>query len=304
MPELPEVENLRRGLVKTVKGQTVKSVLIRWPKLVSGRGSMRKASAAAVRQFIRGVAGRKIAGVERRGKNLIIVLSGGGRVVVHLKMSGGFRYHPGGKWGKSGSETSAGRRRRQSKQAEALLPGKHDHIIFRLSKGTLIYNDTRKFGYLIYYPGASAAESHFAGIGVEPLSQEFTPLYLDKALKKKHSRIKTVLMSQSVVAGLGNIYCDEALFLAGVRPMRRASALKPAEMKKLHRVIRQVLSRAIKLGGSTVFTYRTMEGKRGRYADERWVYGRAGDECRRCGARLIGIRINNRATTYCPKCQR
>lgn len=284
MPELPEVENLRRSLIAAVRGQNIKSVLIRWPKLVSGRGNLRKASAAAVRRFSRGVSGRQIVGIERRAKNLIFVLSGGRRVVAHLKMSGQFAYH-------------------LEKDAPGAY-GKHDHIIFKLSKGTLVYNDARKFGYLTYYSDVSKAENHFAGIGVEPLSPAFTPRYLENALGRKNGRIKTVLMNQSVVAGVGNIYCDEALFLAGIRPARRASSLKPGEIKKLHRAIRQVLSRAIKLGGSTVFTYRTMEGKRGRYADERKVYGRAGERCLKCGTRLVGIRINNRATVYCPRCQK
>lgn len=274
---------MRQSLTAAVKGQTIKSVLVRWPKLVSGRGNLRRASRAAAREFGRGISGRKIVRVERRGKNLIIVLSGGKRIVVHLKMSGRFAYYPG----KIPREWS-----------------RHDHIIFKLNKGILVYNDARKFGYLIYYPNASAAENHFAGIGMEPLSPKFTPKYLESALARKNGRIKTVLMSQSVVAGLGNIYCDEALFLAGIRPTRRASSLKPEEIKKLRLAIRQVLSRAIKLGGSTVFTYRTMEGKRGRYADERKVYGRAGEGCKKCGARLTGTKINNRATVYCPRCQK
>lgn len=284
MPELPEVENLRRSLVAAVKGQRIKSVLVRWPKLVSGRGNLRKASAAAVRGFLRGVSGRRITGVERRAKNLIVVLSGGRRVIVHLKMSGRFAYYRG-------------------KEVPREW-GKHDHVIFKLNKGALVYNDARKFGYLIYYPDESHVGEHFAGIGVEPLSREFTPQYLKEALARKNARIKTVLMSQSVVAGLGNIYCDEALFLSGIRPDRRASSIKPAEAKKLHRAIRQVLSRAIKLGGSTVFTYRTMAGRRGRYADERKVYGRAGEKCLKCGARLIGMKMNNRATVYCARCQK
>lgn len=304
MPELPEVENLRRSLAAAVKGQRVKKVLVYWPKIVSGRGNARRASRAAARKFARGVSGRKICGIERRGKNLIFLFSGGRRVIVHLKMSGGFRYYPAGKYGKPGNETPAGRRRRQNKIAKVILPGKHDHVVFQLSKGTLVYNDARKFGYLIYYPAAKEAEKHFAKIGVEPLSREFTPQYFEEALARKNARIKTVLMSQAMAAGLGNIYCDEALFLAGIHPTRRASSLKPAEIEKLHGAIRQVLSRAIKLGGSTVFTYRTMEGKRGRYVDEHKVYGRAGEKCKKCGARLKGIRINSRTTVYCPRCQK
>ncbi len=278
------MENMRRSLIAAVRGQTIRNVLVRWPKLVSGRGNLRRASQSAVLRFARGIAGRKVVSIERRAKNLIFVLSGGRRVIVHLKMSGRFAYYRGKE-----------------------IPqqwGKHDHIIFKLSRGTLVYNDARKFGYLIHYPDESRAKEHFAKVGAEPLSREFTPQYFEEALARKNARIKTVLMSQLVVAGLGNIYCDEALFLAGIRPSRKASSLKAEEVKKLHRAIRQVLSRAIKLGGSTVFTYRTMEGKRGRYADERKVYGRAGEKCKKCGSILRGIRINNRTTTYCPRCQK
>lgn len=274
---------MRRSLAAVVKGQKIKDVLIRWPKIVSGRGNLRKASFWAVREFRRGILNRKIIGIERRGKNLIFILSAGRRIIVHLKMSGRFAYYRAVEIPKNWS--------------------RHDHIIFKLSRGTLVYNDTRKFGYLIYYPNERKAEGHFTGIGVEPLSSKFTAQYLEKAFARKNARIKTVLMDQSVVAGLGNIYCDESLFLSGINPTRKASSLKPEEIKKLHRAIRKVLSRAIKLGGSTVFTYRTMEGKLGRYADEHKVYGRAGEECLKCGSRLCGIKINNRATVYCSRCQ-
>lgn len=290
MPELPEVENMRRGLIAAVKGQTIKYALVRWPKLVSGRGNLRCASRAAVREFTRGVSGRKILGVERRGKNLIIVLSGGGRIVVHLKMSGHFRYcrEEGIKRGKKGEYKF----------------DRHDHVIFRLNRGILIYNDARKFGYLIYYPDASRVEDHFAGVGVEPLSSAFTPRYLESALSRKRGRIKVVLMDQSVVVGLGNIYATETLFLAGIRPTRRASSLRQPEIGKLYRAIRWVLRRAVRLGGSTILTYRTMEGKRGRYADNFLVYGRQREKCRQCHKPLKGIKVNGRATTYCPACQK
>jgi formamidopyrimidine-DNA glycosylase len=287
MPELPEVENLRRSLAAVVMGQTIKRVLIRWPKLVSGRGNIRRASRGAAREFARRVKNQKIVGIKRRAKNLILILSRGGRIVVHLKMSGRFRFV-----------------KREAGSAGQITPNKHDHIIFELSKGLLIYNDTRKFGYLIYYPDASAAEGHFAGVGAEPLSSKFTPAYLKNALGLRRGRIKTVLMGQAVVAGLGNIYCDEALFSAGIRPTRKASSLAPGEIRKLHRAIRRVLLRAIKLGGSTILTYRTMQGQRGRYAEELKVYGRAGKRCVRCSRRLLGTRIANRTTVYCPRCQR
>lgn len=283
MPELPEVENMRRSLESVVKGQTIADVRIRWGKIVSGRGSARKASPKAIRKFKEGVRSRRIEGFDRRGKNVIFILDDGGRIVVHPKMSGRFLY-------------SVGR--------NSFRPMPHDHVVFKLNQGILVYNDPRKFGYVLYFPDAKMTEEFFEGMGVEPLSSHFTATYLEKALSRKRGRIKTALVSQSVVAGLGNIYCDEALFLAGVRPTRPGTSLKRTEISKLHRSICSVLKKAISLGGSTVLSYRTMEGEPGRFAEMMRVYGRAGEKCFNCRKPLVGIRINNRATVYCPQCQR
>jgi formamidopyrimidine-DNA glycosylase len=283
MPELPEVENMRRSLESAVKGQTITDVRIRWGKIVSGRGSARKASAKAIRKFKEGVHGRKILTINRRGKNVILILDDGGRVVVHPKMTGRFILYKG---------------------RNKFRPAEHDHVIFNLSGGNLIYNDPRKFGYVLFFPDTKTAGDFFSRLGVEPFSTQFTSTYLVKALSQKRGRIKTVLVNQSLVAGLGNIYCDEALFLAGVKPTRPGTSLKPNEISKLHRAIRSVLKKAISLGGSTVLSYRTMEGQPGRFAGMIKVYGRAGEKCFRCRRRLVGIRINNRTTVYCQKCQR
>jgi len=282
MPELPEVENMRRSLESVIKRQRIKHVTIRWGKIVSGRGNRRKASVGALMKFRKGVQGRKIEAIQRRGKNVIFILDDDGRIVVHPKMSGRFVYYA------NGNEYRA---------------GIHDHVVFQLTSGILVYNDPRKFGYVLYFPRVQECETFFNGLGVEPLSAEFTSSYLRDSLSGRRGRIKTLLLSQSVVAGLGNIYCDEALFQAGVKPTRPSGSLNPVEVRKLHRAIGNILKKAIALGGSTVLTYRTMWGKEGRFTKLIKVYGRAGEICSRCGIRLEGMRINNRATVYCSRCQ-
>jgi len=160
------------------------------------------------------------------------------------------------------------------------------------------------FGYVLWYPSEAAArEAHFKDPGVEPLSAAFTPGYFRTALKKSGARLKTVLMGQSVVNGLGNIYADESCFAAGVLPARRANSLTTAEADKLQGVIKKILTRAIEAGGSSVSTYRLLDMSRGNYAREHKVYGRAGKPCVRCGQLLSKMLIQSRTTVFCKKCQ-
>ena len=299
MPELPEVENLRIGLAKNILNQKIIDVEIRKPKLVAGIGTLRKISAKKKTEFIKGVTGEKFTGVERRAKNLIFKLSHEKIILAHLKMSGQFVYQE-----KNGKNAIIGGH--PIELSETLLPNKHSHIIFRLNNGVLYYNDTRMFGYLLYYPGQKAfeAENHFAIYGIEPLSKEFTSKYFFEALKNKKGKIKAVLMSQEIVTGLGNIYADESLFEAKIRPDRPASSLSNKETEKLRRVIIRILKRAIKVGGSSVATYRLLDNTRGNYAREHKVYGKAGEKCVNCGTQLKKIIIQGRTTIFCENCQR
>src|ERR1035437_6266288 len=218
MPELPEVENLRMGLAKNILNQKILNVEIRKPKLVSGKGTLRKISIKKKTQFIKGVVGEKFIGVERRAKNLIFKLTHGKILIAHLKMSGQFAYSPfeallarrslGVAWAKKGKAIIGGH---PIELSETELPNKHSHIIFKLNNGVLYYNDIRMFGYVLYYPNLKAfeAENHFAMYGVEPLSGEFTPKYFFESLKNKKGKIKAVLMDQRIVTGLGNIRSEE-----------------------------------------------------------------------------------------------
>ena len=181
MPELPEVENLRLGLEKVLINQKIHKVIVTKPKLVSGNGTLRKASNGKKSEFIKNIAGEHFVGVERRAKNLIFKLSHGKIILVHLKMSGQFVYKPF-----SNSKTISGGH--PIELSENQLPNKHSHVIFHLENGTLYYNDTRMFGYLLYYRNTKTfeKEGHFVDYGLEPFSKEFTAKYLYASLKNNH----------------------------------------------------------------------------------------------------------------------
>ncbi|MBI3305631.1 DNA-formamidopyrimidine glycosylase, partial [Candidatus Nomurabacteria bacterium] len=189
---------------------------------------------------------------------------------------------------------------------ERELPNKHTHVIFELERGTLFYNDTRMFGYLLYYSTIELFEggNHFEALGLEPLEKNFTINYFAESLQKKKGKIKAVLMSQDIVTGIGNIYADEILFEAKIDPSRIASSLKPNEVAKLHGKIIDIMRRAIKAGGSSVATYRMLDESRGNYAREHKVYGKGGKMCLRCAKPLEKTIIQSRTTIFCPRCQK
>ncbi len=308
MPELPEVENLRIGLEKAILGQKVLKVEVRKPKLVSGNGTLRKASNKKVKDFELGIKGEKFIAVERRAKNLIFKLTHDKIIIAHLKMTGQFVFKP-----KSGKQITGGLASPKLvvgghpiEISESTLPNKHSHIIFTLENGMLYYNDTRMFGYVLYYPSAKAfeKENHFRLYGVEPLDKAFTVKYFTESLKNKKSKIKTVLLNQDIVTGVGNIYADESLFEAGILPTRSASSLSKTEIEKLRNAIVRIMKRAIKVGGSSVATYRLVDNSQGNYAREHKVYGKAGKLCTKCKTKLEKTLINTRTTIFCPRCQR
>lgn len=298
MPELPEVENLRKGLESHILGQKILDVKVNKPKLVSGKGTTRTASTKRVKEFTNGLTKEKFIAVERRAKNLIFKLSDNKIVLAHLKMSGQFVYKDRNKESVIGGHPI--------ELSEKTLPNKHTHIVFKLERGILYYNDTRMFGYVLYYPNDDSfqKQNHFINLGKEPLDKSFTLEYFLESLKSKKSKIKSVLMGQDVVVGVGNIYTDESLFESGIQPTRIANGLSIDEVKKLHKAIIRIISRAIKVGGSSVATYRLLDESRGNYAREHKVYGKSGKNCFRCGTPLQKILIQTRTTIFCPKCQK
>jgi formamidopyrimidine-DNA glycosylase len=299
MPELPEVESLRLGLVKALVGAKIKKVKVTKPKIVSASGTVRKENKLKVKEFEAELAGRKIESIERRAKNLIFKFDNASLMLVHLKMTGQLVFVGNEKDQKIGG----GHPIQESTQD---LPHKHTHIIFELDNGNLYYNDVRQFGYLLYFKNEEEFEKqdHFKGIGAEPLSDEFEYNTFAAKLKKKDSPIKVVLLDQTVVVGCGNIYADETCFAAGIMPNRKAKSLTKAETAKLFFQIKRILKLAVESGGSSIANYLLVDGSRGNYADYHMVYGRKGKNCLTCNTKLEGIKIGGRSTVYCPTCQK
>ncbi len=274
MPELPEVETIRRQLNKAVKGKRIDQVDVHF----SGRINM------SVEKFRGRIEGRRIESVGRRAKILILNLSGGCSVVIHLKMSGKLLLVPPNH-----------------------EPGKHTHIIFHLSDGqVLFFDDMRKFGYVKVVDTNQIEEKIFAlaGFGVEPLSDLFNEKTLTDCLyRHPRSALKPLLLSQKCVVGIGNIYADESLWKARIRPDRKAGDLSGREIDRLHRAIKNVLTKSIEAGGTSFDQYRDTAGGRGGFVKSLEVYGRDGQECSRCKSVIQKIRLGGRGTHYCSRCQ-
>ena len=294
MPELPEVETVRRGLLPVLEGKRI-------AKLDQNRKDLRFPLPA---DFAARVRGRKIERLERRAKYLLAHLSGGDVLLMHLGMTGRFTVHAPAsgpeRVGKYVHETSADR--------------KHDHVVFHMEQGaTVTYNDARRFGFMLLIPEAELQEHPLMhGLGVEPLSADLSPEYLARRAAGKKVDLKAFLSDQRIVAGLGNIYVCEALFRAGLSPLRKAATIatrsgRPTERaEKLVAAIRAVLKDAIAAGGSSLRDYRRADGALGEFQHTFAVYGREGKPCGRKGCRGTVKRIvqSGRSTFYCPKCQR
>lgn len=298
MPELPEVESVKTSLLPYLKGQKVKSVKVWYPKLVSGKGTKRDADPLKVEEFEKELEGEEFKGITRRAKNLIIEFVSGKALLIHLKMTGQLvykEYRKGGDIAKGGHPIQ-----------ENEFPNKHTYITFELEKGQLLYNDVRMFGYVLYFPTVAEimAGGHFDGLGLEPYDPVFTEEYFVKEMQKRRGVLKRVLMSQEVVVGLGNIYCDEACFDAGVRPDRAANDLSEEELKRLYASVRRILELAIEMGGSSVNDYLLGDGSKGNYANYLKVYMRGGKSCVNCGGELEKFKLNGRTTVVCEECQK
>jgi len=270
MPELPEVEVTRLSFANDIAGALVLGAHmgkpLRWPL------------GCEVSQLIH----REVRTVSRRGKYLLIELDQG-VLLVHLGMSGSLRF---------------------AKDLPAA--GKHDHFEMLTTQGTLRLNDPRRFGAVVYVDHLNdpQAKKLLGHLGMEPLSDSFelTTFYLK--LRTKKTAIKQVLLAGEVVVGVGNIYASEALFIAGISPTTRAAALGKNRVTRLHTAIRQVLTRAVEIGGSTLRDFSSASGQTGYFQLEAMVYGRAQQPCRHSGTLIELIRQGQRSTFYCPKCQK
>lgn len=283
MPELPEVETVRRGLEPAMEGETIDKVEL-------SRGDLRRPFPAG---FARRIAGRKVERLERRAKYLVARLEGGLCLVMHLGMSGSFRIE--------GETTKTDDR-------------PHDHVRFLLGSGSrVIYNDPRRFGSMDLIDCDRLEETEpFKSLGIEPLAEDLDAAWLAKRLAGKATSIKAALLDQRIVAGLGNIYVCEALWEAGISPLRDAGSLVDARgrptaaCRKLPGAIRKVLNAAIASGGSSLRNHFRADGTLGDFQHQFRVYGREGEACLRDSCRGTVKRIvqGGRSTFYCPKCQR
>ncbi|SHI94678.1 DNA-formamidopyrimidine glycosylase [Desulfofundulus thermosubterraneus] len=274
MPELPEVETIKRTLQEKLPGRTICGVNIYLPKIIQ---------TPSPEEFCRQVVDKRILDVGRRGKYLLISLSRGLMLVVHLRMTGQLVY----------TATDEPR-------------SKHTHLVFHLNNGhQLRFTDMRQFGRFWLVPEKDLqAVSGLKDLGVEPLSGEFTIEFLDKELKARRTRLKTLLLDQTFISGLGNIYADEALYGAGLHPSRPANTLTTGEAQALFRAIRVVLEEGIASRGTSVRNYVDGTGQAGTFQEKLRVYGKSGRPCMRCGKTIERLRLGGRSTYFCPGCQK
>src|SRR5712691_1469632 len=267
MPELPEVETIRLQLAPRLTGRTLTRVEILDPRLTRPFDLFEVAEE---------LEGDRVHGVERRGKYLVLRLESGLALLVHLRMTGSFGF----------------------------APTSHERAVLELDDGSrLVFRDVRRFGTWLVLEGGAADEYLTAKNGPEPLGPSFTARQLGTSLARRKAALKSVLLDQRVVAGLGNIYADEALWRARLNPLRPASSLASDEVRRLHRAIRATLDAAIERQGSTLRDYATPDGSEGSMQDEFRVYGRGGEPCPRCGTSIAKTRVGGRGTWYCPRCQ-
>jgi len=267
MPELPEVETIKNELAPWVVGQSFTQVTILDTELVCG------GSAEEVR---RGLIGQKVESLERRGKYLIFHLSNGRSLIIHLRMTGSLLLNP--------------------KEGE-----RYARAVFHLSNGhRFVFSDRRRLGLMWL---VDDADTVVGKLGPEPLDESFTPGALGQRLSRHHIPVKAALLDQCIVAGIGNMYADEALFAARIHPLRKADALSPEEVRTLHNCIRKVLEAAIGSKGASVDTYVRPEGELGTAHFDFKVAHRGGESCPLCGSTIERVLVQNRGTYFCPRCQ-
>jgi formamidopyrimidine-DNA glycosylase len=288
MPELPEVETIRTGLAKLLPGLIVKDVWYDWDK------SFPNAPADVARFLV----GSKIEKVRRRAKVLIIELSGGWALVIHLKMTGQLVFVGEKKRFGAGHPSDA---------LVSELPAKSTHVVIDFTNGSkLFFNDQRKFGWMRLLPAIEIPEiDFFKKVGPEPLDDDFTvDKFIARLMQRKNSNIKAVLLDQAIIAGVGNIYADESLWGAKIHPAAIVSAIPKSKLVMLYNSLRDVLNLSIQKGGSTDKNYVDAEGKKGSYLSFANVFRRQGQPCPRCGTPIEKIRVAGRGTHFCPNEQK
>ncbi|HEX5456418.1 MAG TPA: bifunctional DNA-formamidopyrimidine glycosylase/DNA-(apurinic or apyrimidinic site) lyase [Candidatus Saccharimonadales bacterium] len=287
MPELPEVETVRIGLSSLLPGLTIKSVDFDWPKSFPN----------AKNDIDKFLIGASIVQVRRRGKVLIIDLSTKYSLIIHLKMTGQLVFR---------SESAIFGAGHPTKSLLGELPDKSTRVTFEIDGAKLFFNDQRKFGWARLVPTIEIDNiDFFKKLGPEPLSADFTVKEFKQRIKRRpNSRVKPALMDQTVIAGVGNIYADEALWGAKIHPEQRVRDVTEAKLNKLYAELTSVLKLSIEKGGSTDKNYVDAEGKKGSYLKFARVFRRENLPCPRCGTTIKKIRVAGRGTHFCPKCQK
>jgi len=271
MPELPEVETTRRGIAAHLTGDRVARVLVREPRL---RWPVSRSLARELR-------GQRIEQIRRRAKYLVLDTAAGA-AIVHLGMSGSLRIVT----------------------PETPLRA-HDHVDFYFESGHVLrFNDPRRFGTLLWTRGDPLRHRLLADLGPEPLDDAFDGAYLHATSRGRHAAIKTFLMDGHIVVGVGNIYANEALHLAGIRPTREAGRVARSSYDALAGSVKQVLNQAIERGGTTLRDFLRVDGEPGYFQLELLAYEREGMPCKRCGTKIRRVVIGQRSSYYCPRCQR
>lgn len=287
MPELPEVETIRRDLSKRICRKKIVKIEIRKPKIVRG----------SAESFRKSLVGRSFSRVDRRAKLLILSVAGGHDfLLIHLKMTGQLIYE-------SGRETVAGGH--SWPPLDRRLPNKYSHVIFHFAdRSKLFFNDLRQFGYVQLVTPAERNRV-ISRYGLEPLTNKFTLADFTRGVRGRAARLKSVLLNQEIIAGIGNIYADEICHAAGVRPGRRAATLTLPEIKRLFEAAGKILRRAVEKRGTTFSDYVDADGRTGNYVRYLKVYQRDGEKCRTCHRGIIKkIKIGSRGTHFCPVCQK
>ena len=270
MPELPEVEITRRGFAQAIAGARVRAVELgkplRWPLGIAPQELL----------------GRRVLGVRRRGKYLLLDLDQG-LLMIHLGMSGSLRF-----------------------AQELPARGAHDHFELQTDRGLLRLHDPRRFGAVLWVAGEQDARARklLDGLGMEPLGDAFAFERFHQGLRASRQAIKPLLLSGRLVVGVGNIYASEVLFVSGIRPTARAASLGAVRARRLHAAIGEVLAQALARGGSTLRNFSGVDGAAGHFQAEARVYGRAGQPCADCGSLVRLERQGQRSSYYCPRCQR
>lgn len=272
MPELPEVENVKNGLKELVLNKKIIEVNVLWPNIIKD---------PAVEEFKSKISGQTIETIERRGKFLLFVLKDY-VLISHLRMEGKFRV-----------------------EIASTPLTKHTHVIFKLNTGDeLRYLDVRKFGRMSLVPKDNVStHPSLNTLGPEPVTEDLSLNWIDHFLENKKRSIKSCLLDQKMVAGIGNIYADEILFASGIHPERSGESLNSGEIKKLHETIISIMEKAVKSGGTTIRTYSNAYGKEGNYQQNLKVYGKENKLCPNCQTPIKKAKVAQRGTHFCPTCQ-